>query len=97
MDGARDQLLAGPALSRDQNGGPAGRRLDDEVEDLLHPGAASDDAGELLVLRLEVLAESRVLSHQLATLDGIPDDDQHLVVLEGLCDVVECATLHGGN
>ena len=42
-----------------------------------------------------VLPERRVLGHQLATLDGIADDDEHFVVLEGLGDVVEGAALHG--
>ena len=94
VDRARDELLAGSALAGDQNRRPAGRSLDDQVEHLLHPRAAADDAGEALVLRLQTLAQGGVLRHQLPPLDGVADDDQHLVVLERLGDVVERAALH---
>ena len=94
VDGPRHQLLAGAALAGDEDGRAARRRLDDQVEDLLHPRAAADDAGELVVARLQVLLEGDVLGHQPPALDGVVEDDQHLVVLERLGDVVERALLH---
>ena len=94
---ARHQFLAGAALAGDEDGRAAGRRLDDEVEDLLHQRAAADDVGELVVPRLQVLLERDVLGHQPPPLDSVVQHHQHFVVLEGLGDVVEGALLHGGD
>jgi hypothetical protein len=71
--------------------------MDDQVEHLLHARAAADDAGELVILRLQVLAQRRVLGEQSLALDGVAQHDQHFVVLERLGDVVEGAALHRGN
>jgi hypothetical protein len=79
------------------DGRAARRRLNDQVEHLLHPRAAADDAGEAVVAGLQVLLEGDVLGHQPAALDGVVEDDQHLVVLERLGDVVEGALLHGAD
>src|SRR4029434_2424835 len=95
MNGACDQLITGYAFARDEYRGSARRRLDDEVENLLHPRTSSDDPGKLLILRLKVLSQGRVLGHQLTTLDGVTNDDEHFIVLERLGDVVEGAALHG--
>ena len=94
---ARDQLLAGAALALDENRRTARRRLDDQVEHLTHLRAAADDVGELVVALLDVLPQRPVLGHQPPPLHGVADDDQHLVVLEGLGDVVERAALHRRN
>jgi hypothetical protein len=97
MDRPGDQFLAGTALTGDQNGRSAGRRLDDEVEHLLHARAAADDGGKALILRLQVLPQHGILGHQLPPLDGVAHDHQHFVVLERLRDVVERTALHRGN
>ena len=47
-----------------------------------------------MIARLQVLAQRHVLGDQLAPLDRVLQDDQHLVVLERLGDVVERALLH---
>ena len=59
--------------------------------------ALADDAGELVVARLQVLPQRDVLGHQLPALEGVAQDDQHFVVLERLGDVVERALLHRGD
>jgi hypothetical protein len=89
MDRARHELFAGPALPHDENRRPARRRLDDQIEHLLHPRTATDDARELLGLRLEVLAQCGVLGNQPAPLHRVAHNDQDLVVLERLGDIVE--------
>ena len=94
VDGARHQLLAGAAFAGDENRRAARRRLHDQVEHLAHARAAADDAGELLRLRLQALAQRGVLGHQLPPLHGVAHHDHHLVVLERLGDVVEGAALH---
>ena len=94
MNRAGDELLAGAAFPGDQDRRPARRGLNDQVEHLLHPRTAPDDAREPLVLRLQGLSQRGVLRHQLPPLDGVADDDQHLVVLERLGDVVERPALH---
>ena len=94
MNGACHQLLAGTAFPGDQNRRAARCRLDDQVEDLLHPRTASDNPGELLIGGLQILAQRRVLSPQPPTFDRVADHDEHLVVLERLGDVVEGAPLH---
>ena len=43
------------------------------------------------------LPERAVLFDEAAALDGVADDDEHFVVLEGLGDVVEGAALHRGD
>src|SRR6185436_11049433 len=73
---ARDQLLAGAALAGDENGAAAGRGLNDQVEDRFHPAALADDARELVIPRLQVLAQRDVLGDQLAALDRVLEDDQ---------------------
>ncbi len=97
VDGAGHQLLARAALALNQDRRPARGGLDDQVEHLPHPGAAPDDVGELVVPLLDVLPERAVLAQQVAPLEGVADDDEHLVVLERLRDVVERSALHRGN
>ena len=95
VDGARHELLARAAFAGDENRRTARRRLDDQVEDLLHPWTAADDACKPPILRLQRLLERGVLRHQLTPLDRVPHHNQHFVVLERLGDVVEGAELHG--
>src|SRR2546425_7324036 len=46
VDGLGDQFLAGPALSANQDRGPAGCDLSHQVEDFLHSFALADDVGK---------------------------------------------------
>src|SRR6185436_15613787 len=94
MDRPSNELLASPALTGNQNRGPAGRGLDDQVEHLLHPRTTADDSGETPILCLQGLLEGRVFGYELSPFHGVANDDQYLVVLERLGDVVECTELH---
>ncbi len=94
---ARHQLLAGAALAVDEDRRPARRRLDDQVEDLPHARAAADDVVEAVCAGLQVLFEGAILGDQAPLCQGVPEDDQHLVVLERLGDVVVRASLHRGD
>jgi len=95
VDGPRDQFLAGAALPFDQDRRPARRRLDDQVEHSAHRRALADDVVEAVVALLQVLPERPVLGDEPPALDGVPQDEQDLVVLERFGDVVEGAALHG--
>ena len=97
MNRARDQLLARPALAGDEDGRPARRRLDDQIEDLLHLRALADDPGEAVIAGLEILLERDVLGYEAPPLDGVAQHDEHFVVLERLGNVVERAALHRRN
>ena len=93
----RHQLLAGAALAVDENGRPARRGLDDQVEHLPHARAAADDVAEAVRVRLKVLLERAILGDEPALLQRVAQDHQHFVVLERLGDVVERAALHRGD
>ncbi len=60
MDGPGDQLLAGPRLARDQNGGVGRRDLPDVVEDGRQGRALPDDLLEV-VNRLDLFLQVQVL------------------------------------
>ena len=48
VEGARDELLAGAALARDEDRRARGGGLADRLEDLLHRGRAADHLGEVV-------------------------------------------------
>ena len=94
---ASDQFLSGPALALNEDGRPAGRGLNNQIEDPPHARASPDDVVEVAVLLLDVLAERCVLGNQPSALERVLDDHQHFIVLERLGDVVEGASLHRGD
>ena len=97
VERARHQFLARAALALNQRRGAARRRPRDQVEHGLHAGAAADDVVEAVRPRPQPIAQLAILPHQRATLDGVAQDDEHLVVLEGLGEVVERAALGRGH
>ena len=95
MEGARRQLLAGPALAFHEDRRAAQRGLGDQLEHLAHARAAADDVPQPLLLRAQARAERAVLGHQPPLLGRVADHHHHFFVLERLGDVVERAVLHG--
>ncbi len=96
VQGLGDQLLAGSALARDQDGALGGRHPVDEVEDPAHlPGAADDALEGVLAVdqrpELGVLTlQAAVLPAKMLTLDRLADDDLEVFELaERLAHVVE--------
>ena len=93
MDGARDELLARPALARQEHGrGDSGDPLD-RPEDLLHAGALPDDVRKR-VLRGELLLQVDVFVAELLLPERTVDDQPELLDVERLRDVVHRSGLH---
>ena len=93
VDRARDHLLAGAGLARDEHRAP---RLGDDFgrpDDLLHPPAAADDA-VVIELGVALADEVPVLGAQALVLERAAGDDEQLVDFERLLQVVERAELH---
>ena len=88
------ELLPRTAFPFDQDRRPAGGRLTDEIEDLLHAPAAADDVLEIVATGLEIVSQRPVFSDQPSSLGRVTEHDHHLVVLERLFDVVEGPPLH---
>src|SRR5438445_606844 len=83
----RSKALAGSRIAWGANGRAARRRLHDQIEHLAHLRAAADDVGKLVIPLLNVLAERAVLMDEPAPFHRVANDDEHLLVLEGLRDV----------
>ena len=66
MDGACQQLLAGPALAAQENRGPALGDLVDRLVDLSHPFALADDTLQAVTATQCLLQVSRLLQQPLA-------------------------------
>jgi hypothetical protein len=94
MDGARRQLLAGPRFARDQHGAVGGGDAVEHRADLLHGRALPHQIVETRVL-LEFPLEQGVLPLELAALQGVLEDDPHLLHVERLDDVVVGAEFQG--
>ena len=94
VDGPRDQLLAGAALAPDQHRDLRHRDATDGLEDLLHDGAAAEQAPEL-ILRRDLRAQPHHLALQLAAREQLAHLDAERLHLEGLGQVVGGAELHG--
>ena len=93
VDGARDELLAGAALSRDED-----RRLEvgdlrDRPEDVEHLLALREDGLELVLL-VDLLSQGAVLAPQRLALFCLSQREDDLVRLERLADVVVGPRLH---
>ncbi len=89
----RDELLAGAALPLNKHRCTTGGRTTDQVIHGTHPGTAPDDLIEPVAAGLETIAQFLILALEPTTLDGVAQHHQHLVILEGLREVVEGALL----
>ena len=93
VDGASDQLLAGPRLAADEDVGVGPRRLLHQLERARHGRAAPDHVLEA-ERRLQLVPEVPVLDLEVPLTQGPLDGDLELVDGEGLGKVVERAFLH---
>ncbi len=89
----RDELLAGAALSGDQDGGVGGRDGLDGLEDLPHGGALADHDRLGSDRLVEGLLEHHVLAPGLGVRERVLDDVRDVVGIERLGDVVVGAVL----
>ncbi|MNP26756.1 hypothetical protein D3C76_1196260 [compost metagenome] len=104
MQGAGDQFLAGARLALDQDIGVGRRDLADLHEEFLHRRTGADDADLAVDLRgaaggafggrLGAAAGGRGAAGFLAVLEDARHRLEHLVMVEGLGDVVHRAHLH---
>ena len=93
MDRARNQLLARAALALDEHGR---RTVGDLLDERHHAaeGRARPDDHALPEEVVEALLEGTVLLDQLAALERLADEAEHLRALEGLGEEVVGALLH---
>ncbi len=94
VDGPCHEFLSRPALPLDEDAGGGGGDALDEGVDPPHLGVAAHDLAESLLLA-QLDLEEDVLFAQRLLLEGVPDDVDQLVHLEGLGDVVEGAKPDG--
>ena len=93
VDRARHELLAGAAFPVDQDRGIALRHAADRLVDLLHGGRIADEPA--LVLFPHLGAERGHFLRKPPDLDGLLQEDVHLVEVKGLGDIIEGAAPHG--
>ncbi len=93
-DGPRDQFLSGAALARDHHGHVAGRHLTDDLEHILHDRRSAHDP-LLVILAVEARLVVDRRPHVRSRFQGVIDQGQHLLWIEGLHDVIEGPILHG--
>src|SRR5262245_55572480 len=96
MDGACDQLLAGPTLARDQDRRRRARNLPDHLIELLHLVVLPHDLVEALLPR-QLGPKEDDLTLQCALFERTTDGGQNALLLERLRDVVERSELHRGH
>ena len=89
MDVGREQLLAGPRLSRQQHADVGSRHLRRLLHGLPEHGRRSDHPRRVA----DQLAEALVLALQVRPLERVLDDQQHAVARERLLEEVERAHL----
>ena len=94
VHGARDQLLAGAALARDQHDRVGRRDLHDARQHVADRLRAADDVLEVVAL-LELLGEELNLAVQAPALERLRHLHEQLLLAERLLDVVEGADAHG--
>ena len=95
VQGVGDQLLAGAALADDQHVGVRVGHRGDRLQHALDPGGGAEDlaVGGLLE---QPPTQLGVLDQQLAVLERVLDEPQHLLGLERLLHHVERAGALGG-
>ena len=96
MDRAGDELLARAALAGDEHRGRGPRHLVDDLDDLPHGGRLPHEGVHVLAPR-ELGPEHHHLALERALLEGAPDQQEHLLRVEGLGEVVEGSELHGDH
>ena len=94
VDGLGHELLARPALSRDEHGGAGGSDRAHDVEEAGHGPRHPEDPLEA-VARPELGLEAEVLLLKAHVLERLADDDLELVHVEGLGEIVVGPELHG--
>src|SRR5690606_2455518 len=94
VDEPRDQLLAGPALARDEDGRGVAGDLAGGLERLAHGGGLRDDLA-VAALDADLVAQAADLAAQRLPLLGLLEREHELVGAEGLGQVVVGARLHG--
>src|SRR5438093_2004586 len=87
VDGAGGQLLTGPRLAVDEDGGIVLRQHADGLEDLVHDAVAAHHVGERVAVG-ELAAEVADLVEQAALLEDLLGGEEDLLLLERLGDVV---------
>ena len=90
----RFRVVAGAGLARNQDGGPAGGHLADQVEHADHALALADDVGKAVAL-FEGPLEVGILVFEPPPRDHAVDLDDQLLVVPGLGEVVVGAELEG--
>ena len=90
-----DELLAGPRLAGDEDGGVAAGDLADELEDLQHRLRRADDALALGRALAQLQSKCADLEAHVGVLEDPAQRGEEVVDLERLGDVVVGAVLHG--
>ncbi len=91
-----DQLLAGAALSLDEDCCLAVRHLCNELEHILHDLALADDLLESITL-FQFFAEPFHLIAKLAILQGLAYNKKDIIFPKRFGQVIKCACFHGLN
>ncbi len=94
MERLGDQLLAGSALSLDEDGGAGGSNLRHQVEDAQHRLAFADDIFKVVAL-LQRAFELNILFFRAVPRDRGADIGQKLFIVPGLLDEVLRPAIHG--
>ena len=88
VDCSRDQLLAGPALPRNEHGARSPGAAAHQCQHLQHERALGHDLVER-VAALQLAAQVAVLAFEPGEVEGTPHQSLQLIVVEGLFDVVD--------
>src|SRR3974390_237661 len=96
VDGARNQFLAGAAVSRNQYGGGAGRNHFDETEDLLHDLRGADQGAQYAHVA-QAAATGLEFAFGAAQAGCVLQNVAQSSRVDGLLDEVEGTVLHGGH
>ncbi len=94
VQGPGHELLAGPAVTLDEDAHVRFGNLVHQVLDLLHLGAVVDELAFELI-HPQLLPQVRDLGEQLAFFQGLGDGEVEFLLLEGLHQIVRGAGLHG--
>jgi hypothetical protein len=94
VEGAGDDVLAGPGLAGDEHGAVGGRDLGDELHDLAHAGRGADHVADA-VPGLEFGAEPAGQVDEVLAFERAGRGDQELRRADGFFEVVEGPELDG--
>src|ERR1700746_3136033 len=96
MNGFGNQFLAGAAFAADEHGRAGGPDLRHQIKQGQHLVAFSDNVGEIEAL-LEGALQLNVFIAQTASLNGLGNLREKLIVRPGLGDVVHRAAFEGSG